>query len=94
MKSILFYITRYPGYGGIENITTLLANHLSLRKHYKVSILSCFQQGEKELSPLLHTDIMLFKLPNPTYIKAVENQIFYNQIITDNQIDTIIYQDS
>lgn len=67
MKSILFYIARYPGYGGIENVTTLLANYLSSEKHYKVSILSCHQQAEEELLPKLHTNVNFFKLPDPNH---------------------------
>ncbi|MEL5894349.1 glycosyltransferase [Bacteroides sp. GD17] len=94
MKSILFYIARYPGYGGIENVTTLLANYLSSEKLHRVSILSCHQQAEKELLARLHTNISFFKLPNPTRVNAEENQNYYKQIIIDNHIDTIIYQDS
>lgn len=94
MSSILFYIARYPGYGGIENVTTLLANYLSAEKHHKVSILSYRQQNEKELLTNLHANVSFFKLPNPTCINVVENQNYYNQIVVDNHIDTIIYQDS
>ncbi|WP_462401020.1 glycosyltransferase [Bacteroides clarus] len=94
MSSILFYIARYPGYGGIENVTTLLANYLSVEKRHKVSILSCYQQNEKELLPKLHANVSFFKLPTPTCINTVENQNYYNQIVIDNHIDTIIYQDS
>lgn len=94
MKSILFYIARYLGYGGIENVTTLLANYLSSEKHYKVSILSCHQQAEEELLPKLHTNVNFFKLPDPNHINTVENQNYYNQIIIDEHINTIIYQDS
>lgn len=92
MKSILFYIARYPGYGGIENITTLLANHLSLKN--QVSILSCTQQDEKLLLKQLDARVRFYKIPNEANIEAKENQIFFNDIITNNKIDTIIYQDS
>ena len=88
MKSILFYIARYPGYGGIENITTLLANHLSLKN--QVSILSCTQQDEKLLLKQLDTRVRFYKIPNEANIEAKENQIFFNDIITNNKIDTII----
>lgn len=93
MKSILFYIARYPGYGGIENITTLLANHLSSNNN-KVSILSCTQQDEDLLIKQLHKDVQYYKIPNKININAEENQIFLNKIITNNKINTIIYQDS
>lgn len=94
MKSILFYIARYPGYGGIENITTLLANYFASKKNYKVSILSCTQQAEEELITKLDKYIQFYKLPNNTVSNTEENQKFFNQIIIENSIDTIIYQDS
>ncbi len=72
MSSILFYIARYPGYGGIEDVTTLLANYLSVEKRHKVSILSCYQQNEKELLPKLHANVSFFKLPTPTCINTVQ----------------------
>lgn len=94
MKSILFYIARYPGYGGIENITTLLSNYFISEKQYKVSILSCTQQAEEELLPQLNIKIQFYKLPNNTIVNTEENQFFFNQIVIENNIDTIIYQDS
>lgn len=94
MKSILFYIARYPGYGGIEKITTLLANYLSSEKLHQVSILSYHQQAEKELLTGLHTNVSFFKLPNPNRIDTPENQSYYNRIVVDFHVDTIIYQDS
>lgn len=92
MKSILFYIARYPGYGGIENITTLLANHFSSSN--KVSILSCTQQDKDTLLQKLNSKISYYTLPNNTNIRAEENQKLFDQIIKVNEIDTIIYQDS
>lgn len=94
MKSVLFYIARYPGYGGIESITTLFANHLASDLKYKVSIISCVQQDESILLEKLNSGILFYKLPNIKKINSEENQTFFNKIVEDNHIDTIIYQDS
>lgn len=93
MKSILFYIARYPGYGGIENITTLLANHF-ISTNNKVSILSCYYQEKDILLKNLNNNVSFYNLPNQNEIYSEENQLFLDQIITTNNIDTIIYQDS
>lgn len=46
--NILFYMTRYPGWGGIENVTSLIVSELS--KTENVFILSHLQQNRPDLS--------------------------------------------
>lgn len=52
--NVLFYIPRYPGYGGIENVTTVLANWL-IDKIDSITIYSFDSQDKnillKNLSP-------------------------------------------
>lgn len=51
--NILFYMTRYPGWGGIENVTSLIVSELS--KTENVFILSHLQQkGQIYHSRILH----------------------------------------
>ena len=93
MKNILFYISRYPGYGGIEKVTTILANYWSKVIGWKVYILSVQAQDLNLLSEL-DKDIKVYFLPKPHEISSSENIDLLNQIITNNNIDWIIYQDS
>ena len=93
MKNILFYISRYPGYGGIEKVTTVLANYWCKIIGWKVYILSVQAQDLNLLSEL-DKDIKVYFLPKPHKISSSENIDLLNQIITNNNIDWIIYQDS
>ncbi len=90
-KNILFYITNYPGYGGIEKVTTILANLLA-KNNYNIFILS-FHNGAKELMNEINTDIKVFFLPNENNFNSQENNIYINNIFNQYAIDWIIYQD-
>ena len=57
--NILFYMTRYPGWGGIENVTSLIVSELS--KTENVFILSHLQQTGQDLSL---SDITLYEMPD------------------------------
>lgn len=91
MKHILFYITNYPGYGGIEKVTTYLANALC-KLNYKVSILS-FHCGAEELLIDLDESINCIFVPNQENKICDENARFIANIIDKNEYDRIIYQD-
>jgi len=65
--NILFYMHRYPSYGGIENVSTYLANWF-VKSLYSVSIFS-FAYFDREL--------LLKKLNNKVdYIEAVDKVDF------------------
>lgn len=51
-KNILFYLSRYPGFGGIEQCTNILCNEL-VNRNYNLFIVSQVQENEKELIQLL-----------------------------------------
>lgn len=38
--NILFYLTRYPGIGGIENVTKIITSNLQSKYGHKVVIIS------------------------------------------------------
>ena len=91
MKHILFYITNFPGYGGIEKVTTYLANALC-KLNYKVSILS-FHCGAEELLIGLDKTIDCIFVPNQENRICNENAGFIADFIDRNEFDWIIYQD-
>ena len=93
MKSILFYISRYPGYGGIEKVTTILANYWSKELGWKIQILSVKSQ-EKSPLPLLDKNVKVVFLPKPNEIKSDENIGLVKKMISKEKVDWIIYQDS
>lgn len=89
--NVLFYLHRYPGYGGIENVTTYLANYLS-NNGETISILSFITQAEEHLLPYLKPSIKVYHI-DP---EQETNQIItsFKELIQKNKIDTIIFQDS
>lgn len=89
MKKILFFITYYPGYGGIEKVTTFLANYLSAT--FEVYILS-FQKKTDELSYQLKNDVHLIFMPDKSFL-STNNLNFLNNILNKIDFDWIIYQD-
>lgn len=83
-KNILFYLSRYPGFGGIEQCTNILCNEL-VNRNYNLFIVSQVQENEKELIQLLDRRVE-FKS-----IKEIKSLRHY---IIEKKINTIIYQDS
>ena len=91
MKRILFYITNFPGFGGIEKVTAYIANTLC-KQNYDVTILS-FHNGAQELLQSLDKSIHCIFVPDQEqYISAV-NQSFINEFFSSYTFDWIIYQD-
>ncbi len=87
--NILFLMGVYPSYGGVERVSTVLANAFVDRGH-KVSIVS-FEQpypevAEKELSE----KVKLFKLDYPVYNKG--NVQSLHSILKTEHVDILINQ--
>lgn len=93
MKTILFYISRYPGYGGIEKVTTYLANYWSDSLNWNVHILSIEQQDLTLLNQL-SKKVLFHTIPEPENLLNKKNLDYINRIINENNIEYIIYQDS
>lgn len=86
--NILFLIGVYPGFGGTEKITTVLANSFS-KDGNSVHIVS-FKQANPELLDELDSTIQLHTLSNPVYSK--NNIKLLRKILIDNHIEFIINQ--
>lgn len=86
---ILFYLTRYPGFGGIETVTTTIATTLQKQGH-SIVILSHLQQDTNQ--PICKCRI--FTMPNNKKWDAKENQRYIKELLKTEKFDTIIYQDS
>ncbi|MCQ2364099.1 MAG: glycosyltransferase [Akkermansia sp.] len=89
MKTILFLLARYPAFGGIETVTTVLAN--SLAEQYRIVLCSVKGEKEHELLHRLDARITFRMLPNAgkkERIAALET------ILTEYRVELVIYQDS
>lgn len=92
MKSILFLIARYPGYGGIEKVTTILSNCWVSQCH--VTICSIVQQDEEHLLQGIDSKVAFYRMPYKGLKKSDDNIAFLSNIIEKEDVDTVIYQDS
>lgn len=86
--NILFYIDRYPGVGGIENVSTIIANEL--KKSYNIFVISNTQQENIPCPQFVH----LLKMPDAKDELSKSNLLYLINSIHIYQINAIVYQDS
>lgn len=86
--NILFLYRIYPCYGGVEVVTTVLANRFVSDGH-KVTIAS-FEQPNMELADQLVDGIDLVKLEYP--VNSKENVDILHNVVVEKRIDLIINQ--
>lgn len=79
----------YPNYGGVEKVSTILANEF-IRKGHRVGIVS-FEQPHPELAVKeLNPKVGLYYLKFP--VSSVQNKKQLTRIVHDDKIDYIINQ--
>lgn len=88
MSDICFILGSYPGYGGVETVTTVLANAFVNGGH-RVIICS-FRQPNPELASQLDDRVSFYPLSDPAY--SAENIKTLRQLIIKHNIDTVINQ--
>ncbi len=91
--NVLFYIANYPGFGGIEKVTTYLANGF-VAQHHKVTLLTFAPTHNRATTQDLDPSVDLLCMPCQTNIEAESNRIFVNQTLFSGRFDIVIYQDS
>lgn len=92
MKTLLFLLARYPGCGGIETVTTVLANNLANR--YRVILCSLSHDHRQELQKGLDERVVWRALPNHVQYHDEENIRLFHDIVEREHVDVIINQDS
>lgn len=88
---ILFYITYYPNFGGIEKVTTYLANQF-FQEGVDVHILS-FRFIEESALNELNPGVQLHVVPNHEHFICTENETFVYNLFDVHRFDNVIYQD-
>jgi glycosyltransferase involved in cell wall biosynthesis len=87
--NVLFLMGAYPGYGGVEIVSTILANQF-MQKGYGVSIVS-FEQPKLEKEPTeLSEKVHFYPLSKPTYTKKNAERL--HRVIVEDKIDILINQ--
>ena len=91
--NVLFYIPRYPGYGGIENVTTVLANWL-IDKIDSITIYSFDSQDKNILLKNLSPKVEFIEAQCHHNYTDLSNINQLRDIIFKKKINRIIFQDS
>lgn len=85
---ILFYLNRYPAFGGIENITTTLAKAFTDKLNYRVGVFSYIQ--DESLRVNTPSGVQYF------YAEQYDNKgiAFFIDAVKEFDPDVVIFQDS
>ena len=89
---IVFYLYRFPAIGGIENVTTFLANAF-VREGHVVEIISHIGARGQERAQIIDPRIQVLKMPESGYVSR-SNRVFIREHIAQAKPDVIIFQDS
>ena len=94
---ILFYLSRFPGWGGIESVTEIIGGRLA-EMGYEISVLAHIRQNrpsallEKASFHLLPDDPLM--QPDGSGWDTPANRDFACRLASTEHFDVIIYQDS
>lgn len=91
--NILFYMHKYPSYGGIENVTTYLANYF-VSKGHGVQIYSFVGVDFELLLSKLDNKVKFTQAHDSDDYCSQKNYEQLKQIVRGKKIDFIIFQDS
>lgn len=90
--NILFYQHQYPAFGGIETVTTMLANAFADDGH-NVAIVSFIHKDGTNLLERLNRNVLWRELPRPE-IDCDANRNALLEVLKSFKPDNIIFQDS
>jgi glycosyltransferase involved in cell wall biosynthesis len=95
LKNVCFLIGNLNSSGGTERVTTLIANQLSKREEYKISVLSLIDGSKPYFN--LNSDISIYSLYERkiSFKKNLLGSIWkIRQFVKSKNIDTLIVVDS
>ena len=90
---ILFYLHKYPSYGGIENVTTYLANYF-VNNQNEVSIYSFVGVDHDLLLKKLDSRICYCQATNTDVYDSAANYEQLKDLIAKKKVQYVIFQDS
>lgn len=89
---LLFLIANYPGFGGIERVTQVLANGLVAEGH-RATIVSLCPTHQGATTADLDARVTHLPLPNTAHIASAENVACLVHALRHEAVDAVIYQD-
>lgn len=92
-KNIVFLLPSYPSLGGVETVTSLLADYFC-RQSFRVYIMAAACDKNARLSQKypLHPAVTIRYLPESSDLNASANRRYFSQWVFENDIDYIIDQ--
>lgn len=87
---ILFYLSRFPGWGGIETVTEILGNEL-VHRGFELSILTHMRQ---DCPSELVNKVQYYLMPDEGAWHTPANVEFAKNLVQAHHFDFIVYQDS
>lgn len=91
MNALLFLLSDFPAFGGIEGVTVCLAN--ALIEKYRILICSS-RIKDPGILTRLDRRVKVFHLPYDGLNYSSDNVDFFNTLLMEEHVNTIIYQDS
>ena len=89
---ILFILTNYPGFGGIEKVTQYLTNYL-YAKSIDITIVA-FGTNAPRLYNEWHKEIPIYYVPKPAEYDSYENFDYIRGLLSNNDFNYVVLQDS
>ena len=90
--NILFLLTNYPGFGGIEKVTAYITSFLK-KKGFSLSVLA-YGTNAPQLIDTLSTDVTPDYVPEPYQYSSTVNNDFICQYLHNKDFDFVVLQDS
>lgn len=88
---VLFYLVRFPAFGGIETVTNIIGNELISSGNFFVDIITNIK-GDRDM-PLMHL-VNLFVFPDQKKWHSDKNKQYLRMILEKGDYDALVYQDS
>lgn len=89
--NILFILTNYPGFGGIEKVTNYITSFLINR--YNITILA-YGTNQPSLIDMTLGSFHLEYMPEPYAYASLKNTDFLRSLLNTNDYDFVVLQDS
>lgn len=89
---VLYILTNFPGYGGIEKVTLYLSEYF-LNHGIRVSVIA-YGTNAPQLLNSLPQDLKIWALPDSNDYGSNKNTDYIRKLLSDNCFDYIILQDS
>ena len=87
-------MTRYPGIGGIENVTNLVVKQMLDDQYCEIDVLAHLRQEHHAGLQPVDSRVKVYYMPRPRKWGNEENEHYAETVLSQTRYDALIYQDS